>query len=464
MVLSDEKKLALQSLLSILPGREAFRLAKVIEIDQLHGGGLPHTMLLDYLRPALRNYGVRQRTPSPLRSFCMPFEDLLFSGPRRQKQKGMICRSAILPLWNWLGRDVQPDAQAEYIRDFKTLADQEDFAGCETLATAYRERAASAVAVALAEDPEKAEAYFNNDFIFADVSDMVTVLDGSTYAMAVRALFIPPSPAPDDGRLSRFRRIFDTAEENHSRVAPYLPVVAMGRLEKPWHAIRLVRYVTYQHRETKLAQTDVGLTGDVLLARMENAMADIYGQSRTLPDFDPEILLDRLTTFTLLSNAITREVDILRSGQWGQRLLSNRSAISSIMEGYMDRAFKQISGAIPMKSMSYGPDTMVPKFAREVSDAQASCASHYAQLLAGCQYLASAAAFGVKYSEVLSAVTGMLCFYNDALLRELKNRSWPNEAQVHRQFSIAVDLTRFLLGNEEAALLQRRGMLARKPF
>ena len=65
------------------------------------------TTILDGLRPALRD-AQAARTPTPLRLFCRPFEDLLTSAPRKTKQKASIARASVLPVWLWLGRDLIP--------------------------------------------------------------------------------------------------------------------------------------------------------------------------------------------------------------------------------------------------------------------------------------------------------------------------------------------------------------------
>ena len=39
------------------------------------------------------------RTPTPLRLFCRPFQDLLTCEPRKAKQKAAIARGSLVPVW-----------------------------------------------------------------------------------------------------------------------------------------------------------------------------------------------------------------------------------------------------------------------------------------------------------------------------------------------------------------------------
>lgn len=460
-MLSEEKTLALRSFLGVLPGMSAFRLARLVEIDRLNGGSLPHVEILDYLRPTLRLHSERHRVPSPLRNFCMPFEDLLFSGRRLTKRKGCISRNAIEPVWHWLERKLVPKEHKVYVDNFKFDVLANDKAGCEATAATFWKVAAAAMVRAIEEDPTGTEDYFGADSaLLADVAEIALLLRGGPFIMDVKALFPKPAPVPNDGRMTAFKAIYDRALDADPDVAPYLPVVAMGRLEKPWQAIRLVLWVTNQRNDAKISLTDVGLTGEILFGRMEDDQAEVLAMSAN--DFDADTLLDQLTEFTLLSGAITKEVDILREGLWGKRLLASRTAISAAMEGYMERAPKDIAAAIPLRSNGSGVRTLVPHFARAVDDKTAARAYRYAKLLTGCRYLASAAAFYVKYDIAVAAATDMLCFYNESLLTELRNPEWADREAVERQFSIATELTKLLLGVEAATLLSRRGTIARE--
>ena len=80
----------LKAFLGGLPGQAAARLAMAVEVDRLMDGHvLPHDDILEGLRPVLRreNY---ERTPTPLRLFCRPFQDLLTCAPRKESCASML--------------------------------------------------------------------------------------------------------------------------------------------------------------------------------------------------------------------------------------------------------------------------------------------------------------------------------------------------------------------------------------
>ncbi|HVZ28128.1 MAG TPA: hypothetical protein VG798_05680, partial [Rhizomicrobium sp.] len=76
-MISEDKTGLLKAFLGSLNGDIAARLASAIEADRLMDGRvLPHDAILESLRPALREQHAG-RTPTPLRLFCRPFEDIL---------------------------------------------------------------------------------------------------------------------------------------------------------------------------------------------------------------------------------------------------------------------------------------------------------------------------------------------------------------------------------------------------
>src|ERR1700761_420742 len=119
-MLPDDKTGLLKAFLGGLPGPAAGRLAMAVEVDRLMDGhALPHEAILEGLRPVLRREH-HDRQPTPLRLFCRPFQDLLTSQPRKVKQKAVIARGSLVPVWNWVALTLIPDEAQVYVADTKT--------------------------------------------------------------------------------------------------------------------------------------------------------------------------------------------------------------------------------------------------------------------------------------------------------------------------------------------------------
>jgi hypothetical protein len=289
-MLTPEKAGLLQSFLGSLPERVATRLAKAVEVDRLADGtGLPHDMILDGLRPVLRTCESPQRTPTPLRLFCLPFEDLLSDGARKEKQKGRILRSSVAPVWNWLGRTVMPEQTLIYCDEIKSLVLAYKLEEALECASKFWPVAGEALRAAMAADHKGTRAILNGDLVFGDAEDMSLLLSAGSAMVEIQQLLPKPAPALSDELLWSLRRIYDRVAASVVDAVPYVPVVAMARLAKPWEALKLALLVTHQTQDTLISSTDMGLVGDILFNRMEDCRRAIHAARH--PNFDVAALL-----------------------------------------------------------------------------------------------------------------------------------------------------------------------------
>lgn len=449
-MLSDDKTAALESFLGNLPKAAALRLARTVEIDALNDGSLPHDAILSLLRPSLRVGSSAPRTMSPLRAFCRPFEDLLSSGLRKDKCKGCLSRSTILPVWNWLKRDLIPEAVADYVGDYKSfmLADEPDSA--EQCIRGFWQLAGEAITDAVAADPDLVGERLGGESFVLDAEEMGLLLTAGPLMTELQTLLPKPTRSLSDTQVDAFRQLYDRVAAEAPDAAPFLPVAAMGRLEKSWQALRLAQAVSRRHGVQR-SVADLGLVGEILFCRMENAREDIHAFRPG--DFDAEALLDRLTDFALLSSAVGAEIDVLRSGRWGKRLVADRAAVAGIMRSYLAHALGEIAAALPLKRCAGGKRSLVPDFTVAIDEAKTVRALANARLICGCRYLAAAASFADAYAEARDAAVDLIRFYDSALAEELADASPDTRAVIEGRFAIAVALSQIVIGQRETDLL-----------
>ena len=178
------------------------------------------------------------------------------------------------------------------------------------------------------------------------------------------------------------------------------------------------------------------------------------------PNFDVDALLENLTGFTDISSAIVKEVEILRRGKWGQRLLKDRAAVGAVMDNFMERAPKEIAAALPSQKTGFTGSSRASDFTRPADPERVERALRYARLLDGCRRLAAAASFGAKLQDAMDEAMQTLRGYNEDLVKELRTAAGPRREIVETQFQLAAELTALLFTHEEAELLRRRGKAA----
>ena len=451
-MMSDDKTGLLKAFLGSLSGDVASRLAKAIETDRLMDGRvLPHAEILEGLRPALRDAGAA-RTPTPLRLFCRPFEDILSGEPRKTKQKGVIGRASLLQVWLWLGRDLIPAETEAYITETKTLIVARKYTEAMRRAEIFWARAGEAIAVGVTR--REARTALGDVLILEDAREMALLLPAGADILRIQEVLPRPVAKLSEDLLWQLRAVYDDLVARLPDVAPYVAVLAMSRLAHPWEALRLPMQICRQHHDALISQTDMGLVGEILFRRME-VLRDAILATRH-PHFQPDMLLDQVSHFTEMSSALVKEIEIKRDGEWGQRLLKDRAQTGNVMDGFMDRALKEISAALPMQKSAGG----TADFSRAIEDDKRALALRYARLVVGSRNFAAAGSFAAKQKTAYEDIGAYLRRYIEDAVKGLRGSDAASRAVAESQFQLCVELTALLFSDKEAELLQRRGRAA----
>ncbi len=435
--------------LGSLPGHVAARLARAVELDRLMDGTLPHEDILTGLRPVLRR-DPHDRTPTPLRLFCVPFQDLLTSSPRKTKQKAAIVRSTVMPLWTWLSQTLLPEETAAYVTEAKALILAQKNSEALVRAGQYWMLAAQTLRDALA-DTKAARTVLGDDMAVADAQEIILLLASSQAVLNIQALM--PAPVPmNEQLLWELRAIYDALVTEQPDAAPYVAVIAMNRLSRPWEGLRLPLMIARQTSDTLIAQTDMGLVGEILFGRLDAMQADIRNTRHPL--FDADVLLEQVSHFGELSAAVVKVIEVRRDGEWGQRLLKDRAQVGAVMEGFMDRAPREVAAALPIQHNT-GKSA---DFSRAADAEKRDLALRYVRLVVGCRNFAEKASFAAKQKEIYEELCSHLRRYNEDVVREMRGDA--NRAVVEAQFQLATEITALLFSEEEAELMRRRGKAA----
>jgi hypothetical protein len=201
-----------------------------------------------------------------------------------------------------------------------------------------------------------------------------------------------------------------------------------------------------QRRDTLISKTDMGLVGEIIFTRMESLRDAILATRH--PFFQPETLLEQVSGFAEMSSAIVKEIEIKRDGEWGQRLLKDRAAVGNVMEGFMERAIKEVSAALPIQKG-------VSDVTRQVAPEKRASALNYARLVGGARNFAAAASFAAKHKTVSEELAHHLRRFVEDAVRELKGDG-ERRAAAEFQLSYCAELAGALLNPEEAELIRRR--------
>lgn len=434
----------LKSFLGSLPEQIAARLARAVEVDRLGDGkSLPHELILQSLRPSLRRLGGSERTPTALRFFCLPFEDLFcIASDRVRKQRGRIARGSVAPIWNWVGQRLLPHETKIYCRNFKAALVAANHSDTVALAEAFWPLAGAAMRAALA-DPgsrETARALLGDDLIVADAEEAALLLGISDAVMTIQKLLAKPVGALDDKLLTALRAIHDALVENTPEAAPYVAVIAMNRLSRPWDALKLA---LSRPQDAPISAGGMGPAGEIIFADIENCAAAV--RATTQPLFDVDALSEAISRFTLLASGMLKDFGRRGDGTWDAHLRNEQAALAEIIAAFLARAPKELSLALPR-----------PEGA--ATEESVERALRYASLVVACRPFAVAGAFGPSHKQAEQEMSEMLHSHNDEVVAQL--RSVARRAFCESQFEVNLKLSAVLFGDADAAHLRRRGRAA----
>jgi hypothetical protein len=459
--LSAEKQVLLNGFLGQLPEQIAARLAKAVEVDRLIGGtGLPHDDILRALRPQLRQSPLRARMPTPQRFFCRPFEDLLVSPERKIKQKGRIARTSIEPVWSWLAVELMPHRHRdlnETLRD-AILHNREDEIQ-EKIYELWAE-ASAALAPALAGEKKKSAAArkLGGVAVVEDAEEIALVLGRAPELDELQKRLPKPIPALNDEDTFYLRSLFDRMSDVAPEFAPYIPLIVMGRLERPWEAMRLAGALSRRSDDTVISATDVGIVGELLFSDLDSYVKRI--QIARPFDFDADAMVANLASFAELSSGMVKEIGIRRDGKWGQRLAKDRSAVAQVVEGFLERAPREIQAALASSRVGgFGKSPKPLDLARLPDPERVAKAMRYAHLMIHSRPFAVAAAFNAKLAETIDETADALRSHSEDLLREVRAAAPETRASLEAHLKVFLDLCALVLGEEETEILRRRSRM-----
>jgi hypothetical protein len=453
-----DKEVLLKGFLGQLPDHVVSRLAKAVEVDRLIGGtALPHDEILKALRPQLRGTGSRaRRVPTPQRLFCRPFEDLLVSGERKTKQKGRIARSSVDVVWKWLANELMPARHRKLTSSLgeAIVADHEE--QIERDLAALWSEAAATMKTALADEARKSVAAhaLGGALVVEDAAEMALMLAQAQIVAELQTRLPKPVVQLTQDDIWFLRDLVDRLAASNPDFAPYVALVVLGRLERPWEVLRLVTAISRKSTDVVISGTDMDVVGELLFSDLDAYAANI--QSARPVSFDPDKVLASLAGFTELSSGMIKELGIRRDGKWGQRLAKDRAAVAQIMENLLQRARKEILAALPShRGFGFRRQRSLD-LSRAVDPDRVAKAMRYAQLVAHSRPFAVAGAFSARLMKVTDETTLALRTYAEDILTEL--RATTPEARQHAQehLSVMLSLCELVLGEGETDFLRRR--------
>jgi hypothetical protein len=313
-----------------------------LERLELNGVDMPGSSDIQAkLRAEFRKDGSTQtRAGNPSRHFFAPLELLLTDGAPEHANSGRISRGSLVPIWEWISRDLLPTMARDYVKAINDQVAANNPKDVLKVASAFQTKVVKVLENTLAstDSVELARAklaqYTASRAAFNDVTKMLHVLRARD-ALAKFNEKLPNTIAKfDDGQVARITALLDSFKKTNAEALPFALTLVARRLKTSWQLVRLATRAAATKSVTDVAATPYAIAVPMVLDRLEDkrlALRIALKHNRVLISRD--LLADIYDT----EYALKVRIDQLEQSEWGVRLQQLMDAIATLVADEVSR-------------------------------------------------------------------------------------------------------------------------------
>ena len=316
----------------------------LVELERLEACGteVPGTaLLLEHLRAEFRESGkTHHRVANASRHFFHPVEALLINGAPAHENSGLILRSSLAPIWEWITQDVLRTTADEYVARMRPLIASDNQREIRKTAAAFQTKVVAYLdntlcsAGGAARSRSKLATYTTSHAAYGDLIKVVSVLRVRD-ALAEFNEALPSSIEKfDDTTVLKITRLLHSFRERHAEQVPFALTLVAKRLKVHRQLIHLATKAARSKSAEDVAITPYAIVVPMVLDRMEDRLSELrvaLKNNRVL--VAKEILTDIYDTEYALQGSIGR----LDQCDWGSRLDRLTKSTSALVEAEIAR-------------------------------------------------------------------------------------------------------------------------------
>jgi hypothetical protein len=468
--LSPQKRRRLAAFLAALPPGAATKLFGALEKDRAAGGsGLPHGFLIDVLRRELvaGRRAFPSRPPTAERLFFTPFEDFLVAARSGERRRARIPRASLLKIWALLRADPAAASAARAAANLDAALAEGGAAGVaaaeEALFNAAGQSALrlTARAEADAEYRDDLAARLGGEDALADFFEIARLLAAVHHLKALQAAFPRPVGALGEESLYELRRLYAAAHVETPAAAPYLLYALMGRMDRPWRALR-AHYHLKAARDPELAAAgeETGVVLEALIGDLDAALRLLERDGEE--EFDAADAALHLRHFADLAEGIFAEA--LRAGDRATmtRIEAARDVAAGALDRFAEQSLAHLRRAMPVRQAGASSRLMAlrPDFHRPLPPRAGSAARAAAAFLSGAPGLAERLDRAGAADAILTDALEEARRYAGDLVLEIRAAEGEDRLAARRLMEHVLDIAGPILPADEIALLRERAHAA----
>ena len=447
----------LRGYLSQLPPEKRALVIAKLEGSLLRGDDvLGGEFLLQEVRSSVRETGSRAPRLAPAaRLFFRPLQPFLIEDQSANKYLARIARTSLPAIWDWICRDVLPEAGNRFSDAVTHALLHESAAICERLIRPFQDQVAARIRSmlddAVADDKARRRmiGQIGTPQALDDARDLLTILTGREILAAIASRLPGHIANLADAQLEQLKGMVDAGAVNAKGLLPFALILLMGRLASPWQLIRLAVRGADSDDAALIATTPLAIAVTITLADIERMVgelaADLEG-GRTLA------VIALLKSIHDAVRGVRSELDLAVDSPWGRQLAAIRSEVSSVLKVEIESTPSRVRRLLRLRPAGKAAAGLDPG---EVAETEALI-----ELLGACRHYASELAV----SEVTLRASTELQQYLDTgtrtLVEGLRGADGADRPFRQSQVDAAVRFCAKAFGPEYAAVLGKAAEVA----
>lgn len=288
----------------------------------------------------------KTRASSPSRYFFAPLELLLVDFPSEHADSGRIARSSLVPIWEWISRDLLPTMARDYVKALDDLVAANNAKEALKVASAFQTKVTKVLENTFASPGSVGDAraklaqYTASPTAFDDVTKMLCVLRARDPLSKFNDRLPAKIAKLDDTQVAKITALLDTLKKTHPEAVPFALALVARRLKTQWQLIRLATKAAPSKNAADIAATPYAITVSMALDQLDDkrlALRVALKRNRVLV---AKALLSEVydTEF-----ALQVRIDQLEQSEWGLRLRTIMARIAALVEAEVSRFPEEVS-------------------------------------------------------------------------------------------------------------------------
>ena len=306
------------------------------------------------LRAELRPDGATDNTPTPSRYFFAPLEPLLVDGAPEHANPGRMARSSLVPIWEWICRDLLPIMARDYNDQMKALIASNKPRDAQQAAAVFQVKVAKSLEgnLASAEGAERARvklsAYTASPSVYGDLVKMMSALRGRDTLAKFGAALPEKILKFDDAQVRKITALLDAFRKKDPDAIPFALALVAGRLKTPRELMRLATKAARSRRAADVAATPYAIAVSMVLDQIDDKRITLL---IALKKNRVVVACDILAEIDSAESALLGAIRELDASEWGTRLHTIRDSIVELVEAEVSRFPDEVGHILKLRDV-----------------------------------------------------------------------------------------------------------------